>query len=359
MPARGKNSRPDVPEGNADRPSGQRRRPATAMLTGGTVAAVALLAVPLVLAQAGASGGPPQPEALGNAAVTTSPSPGADPGYTPPPQVAGRSAPAQSGGAGKPPAAGPGGAAPGARKPGDGAHGPTSPPGPVLPPGLGPSRPARPPSAQPRPAQPRRSQPAQRQSSQPATSKASGSTQTSAPSTARRQATAPSRPSFSAIAGPGCAGSPTHFFKTGRFFAAGLSGVLLSGGDGVCGGSFFSLPMSGSDTKGDPSLYTLWYFYPGAYQRCAIDVFIPHSTSRVLVGGAPAHYSVHDTNDAFLAGFHIYQTRELGAWVHADTITTGRPFYVRMDNTGVDRTSHGAPDHDHDAAAQIKVTCTD
>lgn len=81
---------------------------------------------------------------------------------------------------------------------------------------------------------------------------------------------------------------------------------MLSGtGDGVCGGDFDALPMSGSATTDDPSLYALWHFSPGAYKACTISVFIPDDPSQVYVGGAPAHYSVHDANGTMISGFHM------------------------------------------------------
>lgn len=297
--------------------SARRRRSAPVMLTGGTMAAAVLLAVPLILVRAGAFEPGAHRRATANAAMTSAPSPGSDPAYTPLPQASGRPqasgspAPGKTGGSGKPAAAKP------ARTPR-----PPSSPLPHSPRAKLPAANVPPPSVSPPPA---------------------------------------ARYSFDEIAGPSCAQTSAHYYKPVGYYTDGESGVLSGTGDGVCGGAFDALPMSGSATKDDPTLYALWYFSPGAYKACAISVFIPDDSNHVYVGGAPAHYSVHEANQAstVIAGFHVYQTDELGKWVAGTTVTTGQPFYLRMDNTGQDWVSStGAPDYAHDAAAQVRVTCT-
>jgi hypothetical protein len=169
---------------------------------------------------------------------------------------------------------------------------------------------------------------------------------------------------YSAVAGPGCGTADGQGYTQYDYYTdssdpeEGWMSATISGGP--CGGSFDALPMSGSATSDeDDGIYTTWSFNPGSYKACTIEVYIPDDTSEVYVGGNPAHYSLHNMNGSVIpgSGFHIYQYDSLGQWVDAGQVTTGNPFYLRMDNTGQDWTGN-TKTYAHDAAAQVRVTCS-
>jgi hypothetical protein len=164
-------------------------------------------------------------------------------------------------------------------------------------------------------------------------------------------------PKFSVVAGPGCGGG--GYTRVG-FYTDGESG-WLAGSDGSsgggCDGRFDALPMSGDAGSDDPTLFARWTFDPGSHHKCAVAVFTPKNGSEVLVGGRPAHFSVHQVaGGAALAGFHIDQPASLGRWTSATSFTTGGPFYVRLDNTGQDWTGDRKT-YAHVAAGRVRATC--
>jgi hypothetical protein len=164
-------------------------------------------------------------------------------------------------------------------------------------------------------------------------------------------------PKFSVVAGPGCGGG--GYTRVG-YYTDGKSG-WLAGSDGYsgagCDGRFDALPMSGTTTGDDPSLYARWTFDPGAHRQCAVTVYTPENGSKVYVGGSPAHFSVHQvTGGTSLAGFHIDQPASRGRWVSGASFTAGGPFYVRLDNTGQDWTGNRKT-YAHVAAGRIRATC--
>jgi hypothetical protein len=168
---------------------------------------------------------------------------------------------------------------------------------------------------------------------------------------------AKAHPKFSVVAGPGCPGGA--YLRTG-FYTDGDSG-WLAGSQGYsgagCDGRFDALPMSGSTTSDDPTLFVRWAFDPGSHHECAVSVFIPGNGNKVLVGGEPAHYSVHQqSGGAQLAGFHIDQPAALGRWVRGGSFTAQGAFYVRLDNTGKDW-SGDRNTYAHVAAAQVRAAC--
>lgn len=165
-------------------------------------------------------------------------------------------------------------------------------------------------------------------------------------------------PRFSAVVGPGCFGSGTYdrigYYTDGRSgWLAGSGGYSGAG----CDGRFDALPMSGTTSGDDPGLWARWTFYPGPLHKCAVAVYIPKNSSRVYVGGDPAHYSIHLVSDnSAVTGFHVYQWRTLGRWVDARSFTARSAFYVRLDNTGKDWSGEKKT-YAHVAAAQVRATC--
>jgi hypothetical protein len=162
---------------------------------------------------------------------------------------------------------------------------------------------------------------------------------------------------FSLVAGPGCAGGA--YARIG-YYTEGTSG-WLAGSDGYsgsgCDGRFDSLPMSGTTSGDDPTLYARWTFDPGSRHKCAVAVYTPKNSSKVYVGGSPAHYSVHlQSGNTPVTGFHIDQPHTLGRWVDGRSFTAKGAFYVRLDNTGKDW-SGDTKTYAHVAAAQVRATC--
>lgn len=162
---------------------------------------------------------------------------------------------------------------------------------------------------------------------------------------------------FSLVAGPGCGGGA--YARIG-YYTGGKSG-WLAGSDGYsgsgCDGRFDALPMSGTTSGDDPTLYARWSFDPGPRHKCAVAVYTPDNSSRVYVGGSPARYSVHlQSGDTPVTGFHVDQPHTRGRWVNGRSFTAKGAFYVRLDNTGKDW-SGDTKTYAHVAAAQVRATC--
>ncbi|KAA5829175.1 hypothetical protein F1721_26270 [Saccharopolyspora hirsuta] len=170
----------------------------------------------------------------------------------------------------------------------------------------------------------------------------------------------PAGPTFTAVAGPGCAGGS---FSTPGYYTQGEAGWKTSSNgahaaDG-CNGSFSSLPMSGDPNK-DGDNAAVWRFTTGDVRQgsCQVSVFVPRG-GLTRVGGDPSYYTVYRTDQTSnpVGDFRIHQVRQQGGWVDAGRfpVSEGR-LTIKLHSRGIDWTNDG-PTYARHAAAQIKVAC--
>ncbi|NNG83701.1 hypothetical protein HLB32_01880, partial [Streptomyces cacaoi] len=163
---------------------------------------------------------------------------------------------------------------------------------------------------------------------------------------------------YTEVAGPGCGG-----YQEIGAYGDGKEGWLTRKGgssSGGCSGDVRALPMSG-DSSPDSDLTAYWTFAPGMKSAsCRVSVYVPKGDSPLVVGGSPAHYSVHGGTKWYgndLAGFHVDQPSHQGSWVTGTTVrVSGGRFTVRLTNAGKDWNS-GGKTYAHIAAAQVKAQC--
>ncbi|SMC96488.1 hypothetical protein [Lentzea albidocapillata] len=164
---------------------------------------------------------------------------------------------------------------------------------------------------------------------------------------------------YEATAGPGCTGS-TRFTGVGSY-RDGQSG-WVDHGNGGCGTSFVSIPMSGDATKDDTSAYGLWTFDTGSVKTgsCTVSVFVPNGDI-TKVGGNPTHYRVYDRFDVAkgspTGSFQVSQVANRGKWVSAGSFkVTGSKLAVQLLTRGEDWKG-STRNYAHHAAAMVKATC--
>ncbi|RSM58977.1 hypothetical protein DMH03_24070 [Amycolatopsis sp. WAC 01376] len=164
---------------------------------------------------------------------------------------------------------------------------------------------------------------------------------------------------YEGMAGKGCGGG-TQFVGFGAY-SDGKSG-WVNHGNGGCGSSFVSIPMSGDANKDDPSAYGVWTFNTGPVTTgsCAVSVFIP-SGDVTVVGGSPSVYRVFDrfaVEKATPVGtFQIDQVGNRGRWVNVGTFrANGAKLAVQLLNRGRDW-SGSTKTYAHHAAAMVKAKC--
>jgi hypothetical protein len=178
---------------------------------------------------------------------------------------------------------------------------------------------------------------------------------------------------WTAVAGPSCASGAGNGFAAYGYYAGtnsdGTTGwsTTTSGGysGGSCTGGYLSLPVSGKADSFDPSRFALWTFdfsQQFTSASCQLSTYVPESSDRRLVGGAPAYYYYYQSDytygstDAPLGGYLVSQVSNPGSWV------TGTSFKVRTGKVTVklvdagSTAGSGAQDA-HVAAAQVRITC--
>jgi hypothetical protein len=176
-------------------------------------------------------------------------------------------------------------------------------------------------------------------------------TKTGPPSAARG-------PSYSAWAGPGCAGGGLYR-EDGRFadgdagwYTVGSGGHL---GDG-CDGSFSAVPMSGDPAK-DRGSTAVWSWYVGSgYPTCSVAVVVPDSGRDRDAAGEPTTYHVLsdvDDPDSVVKVFEVDQTRLRGSGVVVEKVPVHDQ---RLTVQLVDR-GRGQGADAHHAAAQMRAEC--
>jgi hypothetical protein len=151
--------------------------------------------------------------------------------------------------------------------------------------------------------------------------------------------------------GPGCGGySNVGSFRDGRK-------GWVDHGDGKCGSTFVSIPMSGDARRDDSSAYGQWTF--AVTGTCDVSVHVPNG-SLEEVGGNPTVYYVFDrasVGGTPLASFAIKQVDKRGQWVSAGKFKASGNLTVQLLTRGQDWTGSG-PTYAHHAASAIKADCT-
>ncbi|WP_434445700.1 hypothetical protein [Lentzea sp. E54] len=151
--------------------------------------------------------------------------------------------------------------------------------------------------------------------------------------------------------GPGCGGyTSVGSYRDGRK-------GWVDHGDGRCGSTFVSIPMSGDPRRDDTSAYAVWTF--AASGTCDVSVHIPNGNLEE-VGGNPTVYSVYDRNGvggAPMASFAIKQVDKRGQWVSAGKFRASGNLTVQLLTRGQDWNGSG-PTYAHHAASAIKADCT-
>ena len=151
--------------------------------------------------------------------------------------------------------------------------------------------------------------------------------------------------------GPGCGGyTSVGLYRDGRK-------GWVDHGDGKCGSTFVSIPMSGDARRDDSSAYGQWTF--AATGSCDVSVFIPNGNLEE-VGGNPTVYYVFDRNGVGgtpLASFAIKQVEKRGQWVNAGKFKASGNLTVQLLTRGQDWNNSG-PTYAHHAASAVKADCT-
>lgn len=155
----------------------------------------------------------------------------------------------------------------------------------------------------------------------------------------------------SLTAGPGC-GS----YSSVGSYRDGKKG-WVDHGDGKCGSTFVSIPMSGDSRRDDSSAYGVWTF--AASGECNVSVHVPNGNLEE-VGGNPTVYYVFDRNSVGgtpMASFAIKQVDKRGQWVSAGKFRSSGTLTVQLLTRGQDWNNAG-PTYAHHAASAIKADCT-
>lgn len=176
---------------------------------------------------------------------------------------------------------------------------------------------------------------------------------------------------WTAVAGPSCAGS--GFSAYGYYTGTNSDGTTgwstsSSGGysGGSCTGGYLSIPVSGKADSFDPSRFALWTFnfsQQFTSASCQLSTYVPASSDRASVGGAPAYYYYYQSDYAYgsteapLGGYLVSQVSNQGKWV------TSASFKVRTGKVTVKLVDAGAAagsavQDAHVAAAQVQITCS-
>jgi hypothetical protein len=151
--------------------------------------------------------------------------------------------------------------------------------------------------------------------------------------------------------GPGCGGyTNVGSYRDGRK-------GWVDHGDGRCGSTFVSIPMSGDTRRDDSSAYGMWTF--AVTGTCDVSVHIPQGDLQ-QVGGNPTVYYVFDRNGVGgtpMASFAIKQVDKRGQWVAAGKFRASGNLTVQLVTRGQDWNSSG-PTYAHHAASAVKADCT-
>lgn len=151
--------------------------------------------------------------------------------------------------------------------------------------------------------------------------------------------------------GPGCGG-----FSSVGSYRDGKKG-WVDHGDGKCGSTFVSIPMSGDARRDDNSAYGMWTF--AVTGSCDVSVHVPNGGTEE-VGGNPSVYYVFDRNGVGgtpMASFAIKQVDKRGQWVSAGKFKASGNLTIQLVTRGQDWNGSG-PTYAHHAASAVKADCT-
>ncbi|MGW6446320.1 hypothetical protein [Lentzea sp. NPDC055074] len=151
--------------------------------------------------------------------------------------------------------------------------------------------------------------------------------------------------------GPGCGG-----FTSVGSYRDGKKG-WVDHGDGRCGSTFVSIPMSGDTRRDDTSAYGMWTFAVNG--SCDVSVHVPNGGTEE-VGGNPTVYYVFDRNGVGgtpMASFAIKQVDKRGQWVSAGKFKASGNLTIQLVTRGQDWNNSG-PTYAHHAASAVKADCT-
>ncbi|MDX3661187.1 hypothetical protein PV646_28115 [Streptomyces sp. ID05-26A] len=151
--------------------------------------------------------------------------------------------------------------------------------------------------------------------------------------------------------GPGCGG-----FTSVGSYRDGKKG-WVDHGDGKCGSTFVSIPMSGDARRDDNSAYGMWTF--AVTGSCDVSVHVPNGGTEE-VGGNPTVYYVFDRNGVGgtpMASFAIKQVDKRGQWVSAGKFKASGNLTIQLVTRGQDWNNSG-PTYAHHAASAVKADCT-
>ncbi|GGN09544.1 hypothetical protein GCM10011609_56620 [Lentzea pudingi] len=153
------------------------------------------------------------------------------------------------------------------------------------------------------------------------------------------------------MTGPGCGG-----FTSVGSYRDGKKG-WVDHGDGKCGSTFVSIPMSGDARRDDNSAYGMWTF--AVTGSCDVSVHVPNGGTEE-VGGNPTVYYVFDRNGVGgtpMASFAIKQVDKRGQWVSAGKFKASGNLTIQLVTRGQDWNNSG-PTYAHHAASAVKADCT-
>jgi len=174
------------------------------------------------------------------------------------------------------------------------------------------------------------------------------------------QPTTAARVTYEGMAGPGCGG--TTMYNSVGLYRDGKEG-WVDQGNGGCGTSFVTVPMSGDANRDDPGQYALWMFHTGpvAVGSCTVSVFVPNGDV-TKAGGDPTYYRVFNRFDISKTGpigsFTVRQVAHRGTWVTVGSFrVSDSKLAVQLLNRGQDWEGT-TKTYAHHAAAMVRARCT-
>ncbi|SDP97446.1 hypothetical protein [Lentzea jiangxiensis] len=163
---------------------------------------------------------------------------------------------------------------------------------------------------------------------------------------------------YQGTAGPGC-GSGTNYTGVGAY-SDGKAGWVNHGSG--CGNAFASIPMSGDESKDDPTAYGLWTFNTGPVTTgtCTLSVYVPNGDI-TAVGGNPTYYQVYDrfeiSKGTPIGSFQVKQVSNRGKWLTFGSFrVNGAKLAVKLLTRGRDWEG-STKTYAHHAAGAITAKC--
>jgi len=132
-------------------------------------------------------------------------------------------------------------------------------------------------------------------------------------------------------------------------------------GDG-CVGQTDAIPLSGTASVPDPTLYAEWDFHTDPVPRgsCLIEVYIPDVEDIVYNGGNPAHYVVYESIEGGdpVQLFTVVQPAHRARWVTLGIVSVTRgELRIVATNEG-ENVLGKVPTYRHISAGALGITCS-